>query len=104
MLVNLDRLEPGLDQVVDGSTEADGLGDRGRAGLELVGQLVPGRAVELDRADHLAPEIERGHLLEQLALPPECTDAGRAAHLVRRDRDEVRAERLNVDRPVWSGL
>src|SRR5215207_265687 len=104
VFVRLDRLQPDLGQVVDGRAEADGLGDRGRTGLELVGQLVPACAVELDGADHLAAEVERGHLLEELAPAPKRPHPARAAHLVRRDRDEVRAERLHVERPVRGRL
>ena len=104
MLVLLDRVEPDRRHVVDRDAEAVRLGDRRRARLELVRQLVPARAVERDRADHLAAEIERLHLLEQLAAAPERADAARAAELVRREREEVAAERLHVDRPVRRSL
>ena len=104
VLVLLDRLEPDRGDVVDRDPEAVRLGDRGRARLELVRQLVPARPVERDRADHLAAEVERLHRLEQLAPAPERADAARAAQLVRREGEEVAAERLHVDRPVRRGL
>ena len=96
----LDRVEPDLRHVVDRRTEADSLGDRWGPGLELVGKLVPGRPLHRDRADHLAAEIERSHGLEQLATPPERADTARAAHLVRREREKLAVERLNVDRAM----
>ena len=104
VLVVLDRLEADLGDVVERDPEPVGLGDRRRAGLELVGELVPARAVECDRADHLAAEVERLHRLEQLTSAPQRTDAARAAQLVRREGKEVAAERLHVDVPVRRGL
>src|SRR5687768_7126515 len=73
VLVRLDRGEADLGEVVDRDPEAVRLRDRGRSRLELVGELVPARAVERDRADHLAAEVERGHLLEQLGPAPQGT-------------------------------
>ena len=49
-LVGADVLHADRSQVVDGGAEADGLGRGGGAGLELEGQLVPGRALALDSA------------------------------------------------------
>ena len=49
----------------------DRLADRRCAGLELVRQLVPGRLLDGDRADHLTAELERGHPPEQLGAAPE---------------------------------
>ena len=102
--MRLDRLETDVGDVVERDAEAVRLRDRGRARLELVRQLVPARAVERDGADHLAAEVERLHLLEQLALAPQRADAARAAQLVRREREEVAAERLHVDVLVRRGL
>jgi len=48
VLVRLDRLEPDLGDVVERDAKAVRLRDRGRAGLELVRQLVPARAFERD--------------------------------------------------------
>ena len=70
----------------------------------LYGKLVPGRPLHRDRADHLPAEVERRHRLEQLLAPPERADPARAAHLVRRDREELAVERLHVDRPMRRGL
>ena len=81
-----------------------GLGDRGRAGLELPGHVVRGEPVLADVADHLAAAEERGHRLEQLAPGPQRADAGRSEHLVRGDRDEVGVPVLHVDREVRHGL
>src|SRR5690348_17420650 len=54
--------------------------------------LFRSRALERNRANHLAAEVERLHLLEQLALAPERADAARPAELVRGEREEVRSE------------
>src|SRR5690348_12719353 len=66
--------------------------------------LFRSRALERNRADHLAAEVERLHLLEQLALAPERADATRPADLVRGEREEVAAERLDVDLLVRRSL
>src|SRR5205085_7907408 len=91
-------------QVVDGGAEPDGLRNRRRAGLELVRQLVPRRALDGDGADHSAPELEGLHPLEQLAPPPEDADPGRPAQLVPGETEEVAVERLDVDRAVRDRL
>ena len=49
-LVRGDGVQPEALDVVDGGTQADDAGDVGRAGLELVRDLVPGRPLEADRA------------------------------------------------------
>ena len=81
-LVLLDRVESDVGDVIDGGSETDRFRDRLGAGLELVRDLPPGRLLELDRADHVAPEVEGGHGLQQLAAPPERSYARRPAHLV----------------------
>ena len=78
-LVRAHALHAELRQVVDGRAQADRLGDRRRAGLELVRQLVPADRLEVDRGDHVAAGQERLHLLEQLAR-------GRAARRCRSAR------------------
>ena len=83
-------------EVVDGRPEADGLGDRLGAGLELPRDVVGREAVEAHVADHLAAAEERRHLLEQRLAGPERADAGRAAHLVGGERDEVGVPGLHV--------
>ena len=66
----------------------------------LCGHLVERRLLEPDGADHLAAEVEGAHRVEQLPAAPERPDPGRPADLVAGDRDEVGAERLDVDRAV----
>ena len=104
LLVLLDRLEADLGDVVDRGAHAEGLDERGRAGLELVREVVPGRLLDRDLADHLAAHLERRHALEQLAPAVERARAGRPAELVRREAEEVAAERLHVDAAVRDGL
>src|SRR5439155_4329305 len=100
VLVLLDRVEPDFADVLDSGPEADGLGNRLRPGLELRRHLPPARVLEPDAADHVAAEVERLHLLEELHPAPERADPARTAELVRGDRHEVGAERLNLDDPV----
>ena len=76
-------------EVVGGRPEADGLGDGRRARLELPGQLGGGEAVQRDVEDHRPAAQERRHGLEQLPAAPQRPDAGRPAHLVGREGDEI---------------
>ena len=81
---------------VDGRAEADHLDDRRRAGLELGRQLGGGEAVEAHVGDHVAAAEERRHRVEQRLAAPQHADAGRAAHLVAAERDEVGVPGLHV--------
>ncbi len=103
-LVALDRIEPDVGDVVDRRAESHRFSDRLRAGLELVGQLAPGRLLERDRTDHVAAEVEGRHRLEQLRAAPEGADTGGAAELVRGEGEEVAVELLHVDRVVRRSL
>ena len=100
----LDRVEADRAQVVDRGAEADRLGHRRRARLELVRQRAPRRRLVADGSDHVAAEQEGLHLLEQLGAAPEGAGAARAAHLVPGDGEEVAAERLHVERAMRRGL
>ncbi len=91
-LVGADVLHPEPGQVVDRRAKPHALGDRRGAGLELPGQLVPGRGVELHLRDHVAAAEERPHRLEQLATAVQHADAGRPERLVTGPDVEVRAE------------
>ena len=104
LLVLLDRIQADLGDVVDRGAHPVGLDERGRAGLELVREVVPGRLLDRDLADHLAAHLERLHALEQLAASEERARARRAAELVRSEAEEVDAERLHVDAAVRDGL
>ena len=84
--------------------EADGLGDRRRAGLELPRDVVGRPAVGADVADHLAAAEEGGHGLEQLLPGPEGADAGRPAHLVAGEAVEVTAQLGHVGHQVGAEL
>ena len=94
------RVQADLAQVVDGRAQAGRLRDRHRARLELVRRRRERRALHPDGLDHLAAAEERRHLLQQFPAPPEHADAGRAAHLVPGEAEEVGAERGDVHRHV----
>ena len=52
----------------------------------------------------MAAEVERLHRLQQLPPPPQGADPARAAQLVRREREEVAAESVDVDRTMGRAL
>ena len=103
-LVRPHRIHAQPVQVVDRRAQADDFRNRLRAGLELPGQVVVGRALDPHRADHVAACHERVHRLEQLAASVENSGAGRSEHLVAAERIEVAAQRAHVDRLVRSAL
>ena len=76
----------------------------GRAGFELVGQIVVGGPLEGDVADHLAAAHVGGQLPEPGAFAVEHADAGGAVHLVARKGEEVAVERLHIDASVRGAL
>ena len=67
---------------VDRGAQADGLGDRRRAGLELARAPRPTSTPRAGRRDHVAAAEERRHRVEQLAAAVQHADAGRAVGLV----------------------
>src|SRR5262249_33687720 len=99
-----DAVESDRGDVVDGNSEPDGARDVWRTGLELVGQVVPRRLLERNRADHVAAAEKRRHCLEPLGFPVEETDSSRSVQLVTGCGVEVAADRLNVYRHVIRGL
>ena len=62
----------------------------------LAGSSARGEAVEADVGDHVAAAEERRHRVEQCLAAPQHADAGRPAHLVAAEREEVGAPRLHV--------
>ena len=91
-------------QVVDGRPEPDRVDVRRRAGLELPGQLVPGRKIDRDAGDHVAAVQERPHLLQDRGAAPHDTGAGRGEHLVAAECQEIAVEIADVDRGVRDRL
>jgi hypothetical protein len=91
------RSMPSADEVVDRGCRARRPRRHRGARLELPRQLVPRRALEVDRGDHVAARQERLHLLEQLAAAVQHADARRPERLVARPRVEVGADLLDVD-------
>ena len=91
-------------EVVDGGTEPDGGGDVGRAGFELVGDVVEGGVPQVHGVDHLATAQERRHLLQQLGSCPQRTGAGGTQHLVAAEDVEVGTDVLHVHGQVRHGL
>ena len=96
--------KPTAPHVVDCGAQPDRAGDVRRARFELVGQLVPGAALERDGADHVSAAEERRHLLQHRLAPVEHADPGRAVQLVAGEHVEVGANRRDVRRHVVHGL
>ena len=103
-LVGADSVQADPLQVVEGGAEANDLGDRHRARLELDGHVGIGGALLADGPDHVAAGEEGIHLLQNLAPAVKDSSAGRAQHLVRAEGVEVAAGRLHVDAGVRRAL
>ena len=103
-LVLADGVHAERRQVVRRDAEPDRVADGRRARLELPGDVVEVAPPEVDLADHLAAGQEGRHRLEQLASCPQRARAHRPEHLVTRERVEIGAEGLDVDRDVRHGL
>ena len=102
--MGVDGLPADLVQVVGGRGQPGRLRDGHGAGLELVRRGRERRVVHPDGLDHLAAAQERRHLVQQFPARPQHPDAGRAAHLVPGEPDEVCTQVLHADRHVRHGL
>jgi hypothetical protein len=100
LFVRVNRRAPGAVDVFGRRPEADRLGDRRRAGLELVRDAVGFEGAQLDALDHVAAAQEGGHRLEQIQPAVEGADPRRNAHLVSREGVEVGAQRRHVHREM----
>ena len=96
VLVLLDRVEADLFQVVNCGTKPDRLRCWCCPRFELVWQLTPRCLVELHAADHVAAHQKRLHRFQQLGTTPEEADPARPAHLVRRNREKIAVQRLDI--------
>ncbi len=95
---------PSAFEIVDGCTQADAVGDVGRARLELVGDVVPLALAQVDALDHVAAAQEGGHGLQDLLARPQHADAGRPQHLVAGKGQKISAQGLHVHRQVGHAL
>ena len=75
-----------------------------RACLELRRQTGVGGLLEGHPVDHATPALPGRHLLQQVPLAVEGTDAGRTKELVAREGVEVGIEGHHVDRHVLNRL
>ncbi|MBV6464816.1 MAG: hypothetical protein PGMFKBFP_00081 [Anaerolineales bacterium] len=104
MFVRGDFVHADRGQVVHGRAETDCLGNGGSPRLEFVRDRIRAEGAQLHFLDHVAAAEEGRHGFEQFGPAVQRADAGRAAHLVRGEGDEVRAEGLGVDREMRGGL
>ncbi len=77
---HIGHAQPG--KIVTGGAEADGVSDARRSGLELGGQIGPGRLTQPDNPDHVATAKERRHRLQQLTPTVQQARPHRPTHLV----------------------
>src|SRR5262245_23494094 len=96
-LVLHDPLHAELLEILDCRREADGLRDRGGAGLEPPGKVVPLGPVDPDLLDHLAAAPGGLEALQNLPPAVEDSDARGPQHLVRRRRIEIAIHRDHVE-------
>ena len=104
VLVGRDPLDADLLDVAQRLAEPDGVGDVAGAGLELVRQPLVQRAFQGDVGDHVAAALPGRGLRERFLGAVEHADSGGAEDLVPGEHEEVRAERLHVDRDVRDRL
>ena len=89
---------PMCHQVLGGRAHAHRLRDRLRARLEARGRVQPRGLLERDDLDGASAKDRRRQGVEELRASPQGADAGRAEHLVSRERGEVHAERMRSPR------
>src|SRR2546425_9638159 len=84
--------------------QADRPGNIGRAGFEFVRWLFVSRLLEIDVQDHFASALKWSHFFEALHTAIQHADAGRTAHFVTREYQEIAADFLNIQRTVPGAL
>ncbi|GBC97137.1 hypothetical protein HRbin16_02957 [bacterium HR16] len=91
-------------QVVHRRTKSDAVGDVGRSGFELGGDVRPGAVLMRHTTDHATPAHERRHLFQQLTPGVQRADTGRREHLVAGEGVEIAIYPGNVHRLVRNRL
>ena len=91
-------------QIIHRGVQADRAGDVRRAGFELVRRFFPGALVEIDVQNHFAAALVRRHCFQTLPPAIQHADAGRPAHFVAGEREEIAADFLHIERPMAGAL
>ncbi len=81
VLIGCNLVEPDVVDIVERCAQPDAARDIGRAGFELIRQLVVSGLFEGDRENHVAAALVGGHGIQQFRLSVEDSDAGRAQTL-----------------------
>ena len=104
VLVGGDVVQADALHVIDGRTQAHGIGNIARARLETVRHALVDGALERHVGDHVAAALPRRQLLQQVRLAIHGADARRAEHFMPRKHVKIGAQRLHVDAQVRHGL
>ena len=91
-------------EVIHRRVQPDGAGDVRRAGLESVRRVFPGALLEIHVQNHFAAALIRRHGFEHFLAAIQNADAGRPAHFVAGEREEIAADFLHVDRAMAGAL
>ena len=75
-----------------------------RAGLESVGSWFPGAFLELDVEDHFASALVGWHAVQDFLTSVEDAYAGRPAHFVAGENEEIAADFLHVQGAMAGAL
>ncbi len=104
LVVPRDIEPPDLIEVIHRGMQAHGAGNVRGARLELVRGGLPRAPVELHVQDHFPAALIRRHVCEHFLAAVQDPDAGRPAHFVAREGQEVAADLLDIHRAMPGAL
>ena len=104
VLIGGDVVQADALHVIDGRTQAHGIGDIARARLETVRHALVDGTLERNVGDHVAAALPWRQLLQQVRLAIYGAYARRAEHFMARKHVKIRTQRLHVHAQVRHGL
>src|SRR5579862_4098154 len=84
-------------QVIHGGVQSYGARNVRGAGFEPVRRMFPGALLETHVEDHFAATLKRWHRFKDFLPSVQNSNAGRPAHFVPRQRQEITADLLHVE-------
>ena len=97
LVVLRDAIAANMVEIVHGGVQPDGTGNVRRAGFEFVRRVFPRALMIIDGENHLAAALIRRGFFEPFAPAIQNPKAGRTAHFMRGEREEIAADLLHVD-------
>ena len=91
-------------EVIDRRGQTDRAGDVRRAGFESVRRFLERAFLERNADDHFAAAMPRRHCIENFRAAIERADAGRSAHFVSGEGEEIATEFLHIERHMSGAL